>query len=88
MPITELPGSDHLDGTLFLCTGLLTVDRLGCIREAEGQDLGEFWDFKGFFNYKAEETSEGEIVLVIRPDRGLILYSQISVCVLPLYIQP
>lgn len=48
MPITELPGSEHLDGTLFLRTGLLTADRLGWVRE--GQDLGEFWDFKGFFN--------------------------------------
>ena len=41
--ITELPGSEHLDGTLFLRTGLLTADRLGLVRE--GQDLGEFWDF-------------------------------------------
>lgn len=48
IPITELPGSEHLDGTLFLRTGLLTADRLGWVRE--GQDLGEFWDFKGFFN--------------------------------------
>lgn len=47
MPITELPGSEHLDGTLFLRTGLLTAGRLGWIRE--GQDLGEFWDLKGFF---------------------------------------
>ena len=50
MPITELPGSEHLDGTLFLRTGLLTADRLGWVRETERQDLGEFWDFKGFFN--------------------------------------
>lgn len=48
MPSTELPGSEHLDGTLFLRTGFLTADRLGWVRE--GQDLGEFWDFKGFFN--------------------------------------
>jgi hypothetical protein len=48
MPITELPGSEHIDGTLFLRTGLLTADRLGWVRE--GQNLGEFWDFKGFFN--------------------------------------
>jgi hypothetical protein len=47
MPITELPGSEHLDGTLFLRTGLLTADRLGWIRE--GQELGKFWDFEGFF---------------------------------------
>lgn len=48
MLFTELPGSEHIDGTLFLRTGLLTADRLGWVRE--GQDLGEFWDFKGFFN--------------------------------------
>jgi len=48
MPITELPGSEHLDGSLFLRTALLTADRLGWVRE--GQNLGEFWDFKGFFN--------------------------------------
>ena len=47
MPITELPGSEHLDGTLFLRTGLLTATRLGWVRE--GQKLGEFWDFTGFF---------------------------------------
>jgi len=50
MPITELPGSEHLDGTLFLRTGLLTADRIGWVREPEGQGMGEFWDFKGFFN--------------------------------------
>ena len=48
LPITELPGSEHIDGTLFLRTGLLTADRLGWVRE--GQNLGEFWDFNGFFN--------------------------------------
>jgi len=47
MPITELPGSEHIDGTLFLRTGLLTADRLGWVRE--GQELGKFWDFTGFF---------------------------------------
>lgn len=50
MPVTELPGSEHLDGTLFLRTGLLTADRLGWVREGRDMSIGEFWDFKGFFN--------------------------------------
>ena len=49
-PITELPGSEHLDGTLFLRTGILTADRVGWVRESQSPDMGEFWDFKGFFN--------------------------------------
>jgi hypothetical protein len=47
MPITELPGSEQLDGTLFLRTGLLTAGRLGWVRE--GQDSERSWDFSGFF---------------------------------------
>ena len=47
MPITKLPGSEHLDGTLFLRTALLTAGRLGWVRE--GQDSERSWDFAGFF---------------------------------------
>jgi len=53
MPVTELPGSEHLDGTLFLRTGLLTATRLGWVRE--GQKLGKFWDFTGFFKERSGE---------------------------------
>ena len=56
MPVTELPGSEHLDGTLFLRTGLLTAGRLGWIRE--GQKLGKFWDFKGFFKETSGESEK------------------------------
>ncbi|KAF8151662.1 hypothetical protein B0H34DRAFT_728509 [Crassisporium funariophilum] len=48
MPHTELPGSEFLDGTLFLRVGMLTAARMGWVRE--GQKEGDFWDFKGFFD--------------------------------------
>ena len=54
MPITELPGSEHLDGTLFLRTGLLTADRIGWVAKGQDMSIGEYWDFKGFFKQTVE----------------------------------
>ncbi|KAF9483644.1 hypothetical protein BDN70DRAFT_873484 [Pholiota conissans] len=60
LPRTELPGSEFLDGGLFLRVGVLTLGRMGWDKngvkkrpkwqEKDGQrPEAEFWDFKGFF---------------------------------------
>jgi hypothetical protein len=66
LPPTELPGSEYLDGTLFLRVALLTLRRMGwdfektkSVRKKQGRDDSgkkeeqeEFWDFQGFFEHK------------------------------------
>lgn len=62
-PVTELEGSEYLDGGLFLRVGVLTLGRMGW--DLDGKKKGgknkwekqegqrteeEFWDFKGFFD--------------------------------------
>ncbi|KXN91320.1 Oxidoreductase AflY [Leucoagaricus sp. SymC.cos] len=45
--VTELPGAEYLDGSLFICTAGLTIARMG--RVGQGEVAGDFWDFGGFF---------------------------------------
>lgn len=60
-PLTELPGSEFLDGGLFLRVAVLTLGRMGWDKDGvkkkpkweqkEGQrEEEEFWDFRGFFD--------------------------------------
>jgi hypothetical protein len=73
LPPTELPGSEYLDGGLFLRIAVLTLGRMGWDKDGvkkkpkwerkEGQrEDEEFWDFKGFFdqdkNYTVKDVEE------------------------------
>ncbi|KAF6756729.1 hypothetical protein DFP72DRAFT_1066599 [Ephemerocybe angulata] len=50
----ELEGAEWLDGTVFLRAAEFTAARMGRVRE--GEDGGQFWDFKGFYERQKEEV--------------------------------
>jgi len=65
MPSTELPGSEYLDGSLFLRVAILTFKRMGwVIQDGEVVELRskfdrsetEFWDFDGISHQKISYT--------------------------------
>ncbi len=43
----ELEGAERLDGSLFVCTAGLAMDRVGWMREGEERRV---WDFDGFYH--------------------------------------
>jgi len=50
----ELPGSRLLDGSIFLRTAWLSLERCGWVRE--GVDERVYWDFGGFYEDKPENN--------------------------------
>ncbi|KDR73013.1 hypothetical protein GALMADRAFT_281208 [Galerina marginata CBS 339.88] len=74
IPHTELPGSEYLDGRLFLRVGILTLGRMGWDLEGKNKKMPwekkdgqreeeEFWDFQGFFTERGgtEESPKAKI---------------------------
>ncbi|EFI26569.1 hypothetical protein CC1G_15783 [Coprinopsis cinerea okayama7 len=52
----EWSGAECLDGNIFIRTAELTAKRMGRVRE--GEETGEFWDFKGFYQWDTNPSTE------------------------------
>lgn len=48
LPPTELPGSEYLDGSLFVIVAVLTLRRTGWDFGKQVKEEGDEWDFHGF----------------------------------------